>query len=163
MIIQETTVEKVLDAITNNEAYSEEIRSRFNETQEDYLAYLEREVYSLISDPEKDLLLFILYALHEFVNKEMGSVEPLELHHYFDAEEKMWKMYEELIKSPFKERVTPFFELIDEEEALAFVEDLLVDAENEEDEDLHIDAAGKDVIWNVSAAFIYLMTKNKTK
>lgn len=155
MIIQEATVEKVMEEVASDEVYSEKIRVDFNETQEDYLTYLEREVYSLISDPEKDLLLFILYALNEFMVKEKGEASPIELHKYFDAEEKMWQMYEDGIKKPFKERITPFFEEIDEEEALAFIEDLLVEAEGEEDEDLLIDPAGRDVIWNVSAAFVY--------
>ncbi len=159
MIIQEATVEKVIGEVSSNESYSEEIRGRFNEKQEDYLAYLEREVYSLISDPEKDLLLFMLYALHECILEEKGKVEAIQLHEYFDTEEVMWKMYEEKIKSPFSERITPFFDLIDEEEALALVEDLLAEGEAEEDEDLHIDPAGRDVIWNVAAAFIHVMVK----
>jgi len=154
MIIQEKTVEAVMEQVASSEEYSETIRTNFNTIQEDFLAYLEREVYSLISDPEKDLLLFILYAIQEFATKDKGKVEPIELHSYFDIEESMWKMYEEKIKSPFKERVTPFFEKIDEEEALAFIEDLLVEAGESEDEDLVIDPAGRDVIWNVSAAFV---------
>ncbi len=159
MIIQEKTVEDILEKVSESEAYGEEIRKRFNEGQEDFLAYVEREVYSLISDPEKDLLLFILYVLNECMQLEKGAVQPIVLTDYFDAEEKMWQLYEEGIKKPFKERVTPIFDLVDEEEALAFVEDVLVDAEQEEDEDVHIDEAGKDVIWNVCAAFTYLLTK----
>lgn len=158
MIIQENTIEKVMEDVAENEQYSEDIRSKFNENQEDFLAYLEREVYSLISDPEKDLLLFILYALHECAAIDSKEVKPIELHTYFDIEEGLWKIYEEGIKLPFKDRVTPFFEKIDEEEALAFVEDLLVEAEQEEDEELSIDPAGRDVIWNVSVAFIQAVT-----
>ena len=154
MIIQEKTIEVVMEELSSNEEYSEKIRKNFNTHQEDFLAYLEREVYSLISDPEKDLLLFILYAIQECAVKEKGTVEPIELHSYFDIEEALWKIYEEKIKSPFNERVTPFFDRIDEEEALAFIEDLLVEAGEEEDEDLVIDPAGRDVIWNVSAAFV---------
>ena len=85
MIIQEATVEKVIGEVSSNESYSEEIRGRFNEKQEDYLAYLEREVYSLISDPEKDLLLFMLYALHECILEEKGKVEAIQLQEYFDT------------------------------------------------------------------------------
>jgi hypothetical protein len=158
MIIQEKTIEKVMEEVASNEVYSEEIRTTFNTNQEDYIAYLEKEVYSLISDPEKDLMLFMLYSINEFTSKDKGNVASIELHNYFDTEEEMWKMYEEKIKSPFKERITPFFEAIDEEEALAFVEDLLIEAENEEDEDLVIDPAGRDVIWNVCAAFIKVVT-----
>ncbi len=158
MIIQEKTIDAVMEEIAGNEEYSESIRTNFNTVQEDFLAYLEREVYSLISDPEKDLLLFILYAIQECILKDKGSVEAIELHSYFDVEEAMWKMYEEKIKSPFSERVTPFFERIDEEEALAFIEDLLVEAGQVEDEDLVIDPAGRDVIWNVCAAFVEQLT-----
>jgi len=156
MNIDETTIDNILIKLDQEESYDLRLTEQFTETFEDYQVYLEKEIFPILTPSEADLLLFIHNVIHESLNVKKASIRVFELHEFFDLEDTLWKAFEDNIKLPFQERITPVFEEIDEEDALAFVEDLLV--EPDDDTETKISASGRDVIWNVSAAFIKLVT-----
>ncbi len=152
MIIAEKTIQTILEQLETETSYQMRLLEQFETKYEDFLAYLGQEILSILNEKEGDLLLFILSVLEEAFQRHNPTTDLFELNQYFDTEERMWTVYEEQLKLPFRDRITPYFESIDEEEALAFIEDLLT--EDEEDEDPFLGNTGRDIIWNCSAAFV---------
>lgn len=151
MIIAESTVETVLSDLDADETYQQELLAHFEDKYEDYLTYLGQEILTILDEKEGDFFLFILSVIEECLQRHDVRNEQFELTKYFDIEERMWTLYEDNLKVPFRERITPYFEQIDEEEALAFIEDLLSD----DDEDGPVVGnTGRDIIWNCCTAFI---------
>lgn len=152
MIIAESTINAIIEKLEEDEGYQASLQEQFEAKYEDFLAYLEHEILSILNEKEGDLLIFILSVVEEAFQKHNYNKELFELPTFFDTEERMWTVYEENLKQAFRERITPYFDSIDEEEALAFIEDLLTD--DTEDEETFLGNTGRDIIWNCSAAFV---------
>lgn len=157
MQITEQIIDDIVIQLEKDSDYQSTIVEQFEKIYEDYLAYLDQDVLPLLNEEERDLLLFILAVIVEANMRTNKEINVFDLDQYFDAEEGMWASYEDNLKMGFRERITPIFEQIKEEDALAFVEDLLIDddtVEGQEDEANFLSSTGRDIIWNVSAAFI---------
>lgn len=157
MQITEQIIDDIVIQLEKDSDYQSTIVEQFEKIYEDYLAYLDQDVLPLLNEEERDLLLFILAVIVEANMRTNTEINVFDLDQYFDAEEGMWASYEDNLKMGFRERITPIFEQIKEEDALAFVEDLLIDddtVEGQEDEANFLSSTGRDIIWNVSAAFI---------
>lgn len=157
MIITETNIDNILDQLEADQSYQETLTSRLEVMYEEYVNYLNQEIVTILSEEEGDLLFFIHSILLEAFLRGDDSLKIFEMDAFYNAEEAMWSSYEDNIKAPFRDRINSVFEASKEEDALAFVEDSLV--EPEEDEDFQLSSTGRDVIWNVSAAFVEVLTK----
>lgn len=156
MIINESDIEEIFQSIDKDANVGLKWLDSFNETLKDYRIYLDEEVLKLLSEEERDVLLFIQSSLFYILFQKQENLH-IDLSSFFDQEEKNWNIYESLIREPFNERLNPFFDLYDEEEALAFIEDCLTkDPDNEQD---ILSAPGRDIIWNVSCAFLVQLCK----
>ena len=163
MIIQEKMIDEIISKVHEEEMYSTKLSDQFSADFEDFIVYLEKEVFTVLKEHEAELMIFLQQVIYEaFLNS--GKREPIsyELHDFFDLEENAWEIYENNIKKPFKDRITPIFERYKEEDAFAFVEDLLVDPEDSEEGDEGISNEGRDIIWNVTVAFILLLVKKSS-
>lgn len=156
MIIKEEKIDSILERLESDEDYKKEITDQFEQLYTEYFTYINQEILKMLNEQEGDLLMFIHTVLTEAFLSNDQELKFFELTSFFDIEEMMWTTYEENIKAPFRERITPVFEDCAEEDALAFVEDLLIEPEEEEEE--IISTAGRDIIWNVSAAFIKVIS-----
>lgn len=156
MIIKEERIDNILEKLESEEEYKQEISDQFEQLYPEYFLYLSQEIMKMLNEAEGDLLFLIHTVLTEAFLSDNKELKVFELTDFFDAEEMMWTAYEDSIKAPFRERITPVFEESEEEDALAFVEDLLIEPEDEEEE--LISSAGRDIIWNVSAAFIKIIS-----
>lgn len=157
MIITEATIDSILEKLEAEESFQETLTSRFEAMYDEYANYLNQEIIPLLSEEEGDLLYFIHSILLEAFLRADDSLKIFEMDDFYDAEEAMWSTYEDNIKAPFRDRITSVFEASEEEDALAFIEDALVDPED--GEDFQLSATGRDVIWNVSAAFVQVLAQ----
>jgi len=155
MIVAEQTVELILQKLDEDDSYQSVLLSQFEEKYEDYCGYLGQEILPILNSEEGDLLMFVLSVIEEGFQRHELNHELFELTVYFDMEEKMWSMYEDQLKVPFRDRVTPYFDQIDEEEILAFVEDTLIADPDEESS--FLGNTGRDIIWNVCASFVAVL------
>lgn len=156
MIIKESDIEKVFQSIDKDPNVGLKWLDAFNETLKDYRIYLDEEVLKLLSEAERDVLLFIQSSIFHILSQKEDNLR-IDLPSFFDQEEKNWNIYESLIREPFNERLNPFFDLYDEEEGLAFIEDCLT--KDPDDEKDILSAPGRDIIWNVSCAFLVQLCK----
>lgn len=152
MIIQEADIIQALEMF-DRPGTGEQWLERFQIDQEDFHHYLDQEVFKVLNEAERDLCLFILSVIFYILTQKNLPVT-FDLQAFFDQEEKNWNLYEQGIRDPFRERIDPFFELSDEEEALAFIEDALLEDEDEAETQTPITHVGRDIIWNVCAAFV---------
>ena len=129
-MIQESTIERILDRLeTGMDDYEQEI-SDFAEAQPHLVAYLANEENEAFTEPELELLLFGALVIYQSITDErtepaMATPERIE-----KAEEANYNVAN-AIKGSLRAKLDPFFEDTNEEELLAFAEDLVSDDEGE--------------------------------
>ncbi|MBB4078926.1 hypothetical protein GGR28_001543 [Lewinella aquimaris] len=131
-MISETTIERTLARLENaSEDYETEIRD-FAESQPELMEYLTNEDVEAFTERERELLLFAALVIFQSVEDEKSGVPEVSGEQIAAAEESNYETMGEA-KGSFRDRLNPFFEQSREEDLLAFVEDLLL-AEDGEDE-----------------------------
>ena len=157
MKITEELLDKVVHQIESNEEYFGAIQEDFFSKNEDFISYLTEDIFKNLTEDEMNLLVFILVVINQSLG-DRRSNEVISIDDYMDIEESNWELYEKNLKMNFRDRLNPFFETYDEEDAFAFIEDSLQD--DEEDEEMTISNVGRDIIWNVSVAFTVAITED---
>ena len=124
-MIQEATIEKVLNRLENStETLDEQVQDLASQ-QPELMGYLMNEDVEAFMEAERDLLLFAALVIYESVRAEGGGRRAITGKALTEAEERHYELLQQT-KGPFRDRVTPFFEQSEEEELLAFIEDLTV-------------------------------------
>ena len=127
-MIQESTIERVLDRLeAGGEDYAQELQD-FAEAQPHLVAYLTNEEHALLTEEEQALLLFGALVIYEAVNDQLVAPAAVPEFAIGEAEERNFALLPE--KGNFRDRLTPLFADSEEEELLAFAEDLLVPEED---------------------------------
>ncbi|MCP9234412.1 hypothetical protein [Lewinella sp. JB7] len=131
-MISEQTIERTLARLERaGDDYETEIRD-FAESQPDLMDYLTNEDVEAFTERERELLVFAALVIFQSVDDERAGLTEVTGDQIAAAEERNYEIIG-AAKGNFRDRLTPFFEQSEEEELLAFVEDLLL-AEDGEDE-----------------------------
>ncbi len=129
-MIQEATIERILERIESGmDDFSAEIQD-FVEAQPHLAAYLTNEDSDTLNEDERTLLLFGAIVIYQSVMDERTIPGVISEEMVGQLEEENYALMPE--KGAFRERLTPFFEDSEEEELLAFAEDLIVTEADEE-------------------------------
>lgn len=137
-MIEEKYIQEYLDAL----AEAEPSKSSLNE---ELLIYLESEMFSSLSTSEKNTLIFCCEVIQESYKLKHHELPPFSFDTFSEYEEINWTLREE--KDSWEETKNEFFKDFNEEDLLAFVEDILVD---DEDNDLSM----------ISKEFIFITCKS---
>ncbi|MEL7163092.1 MAG: hypothetical protein AAFN92_20195, partial [Bacteroidota bacterium] len=130
-MIQEATIERILARLESGaDDFAVEIQD-FAHAQPELMTYLTDEDNEAFTEAERELLLFGALVIYQSVTDERTEPEGIAGTAIGKAEEANYAIMGQT-KGSFRDRVTPFFEQSEEEEILAFIEDLLV-AEAEDD------------------------------
>jgi hypothetical protein len=114
------------------------------------LAYLTSETHDILTEAEREYLLFLGIVLWKSVRKEHPEKEiAVEPDFLEEAEEEAWTLLQESKERAFHRRITPFFEGYPQEDLLAFVEDTLA-----ADEDSPITQTGREPLFVASKAIL---------
>ncbi len=107
-------------------------------------AYLFSEGLSLLTDEERNMLLYMILVIRKAYLKthDGKDPEPVSEEELGTAEEKNWTAFNESSAKTFRERLDIFFENTPQEDLLAFIEDVLMDEEEE-----WVTQAGRDYIF----------------
>ena len=131
-LIQEATIYRVLDRLERGtEDYETEIRD-FAESQPELTDYLTNDDTEAFTEDERGLLLFAALVIFQAVDDERSGVPEASGEAIAKAEEHNYEVFGQTRGGTFRDRLTPFFEESEEEELLAFVEDLVLAEEEEE-------------------------------
>lgn len=129
-MITEATIERVLDRLeAGGDDFALEIQD-FAQAQPHLTAYLTNEENDSLNEEERTLLLFGAIVIYQSVTDQLAEPAEASEEMIGQAEEENYALMPE--KGSFRDRLTPFFEDSEEEDLLAFIEDLLV-AEEEDD------------------------------
>lgn len=141
--IPETTIETIAAKIGQNEETYQQTVVRFSEEYPLILAYLLSENFDVLTEEEKEYLLYLTTVI-VFSAKEEGVPDTTSVTEKMigEIEEKNWELLQASKGKSFRERVDVFFEKYPQEDLLAFVEDALV-----EDEDSFVTKVGRAPIF----------------
>jgi len=129
-VIQEATIERVLKRLeSGTDDFDVEIQD-FAEEQPHLTAYLTNEDSDTLNEEERTLLLFGATVIYQSVMDERTVPNVISETMIGQAEEENYALMPE--KGAFRDRLTPFFVDSEEEELLAFAEDLIVAEADEE-------------------------------
>ncbi len=154
-MIPQTAIEDALDALDDEGAVEEAILE-FAQVQTPYLQYLQTEGFELLSGDERDYLQYLALVIYAAVVDEEEHVRTLRGEQIETWDERCWEWMQEGSNRSMSQRFDTFFERIDEEELLAFVEDSLVDPEPDDVEGA--DAPLFDSAENRELGFVALAT-----
>ena len=135
MIITEKDIEQIVAAIE-----SEKFEDKFSEAEPHYWHYLNSETFTSLTEVEHQLLFFINSVIYHACKEQLDDDYEFDIEDYQAFEEQNWGIREST--KSWEETVNTFFEDYEEEDLLAFVEDMLADEENES-----ITQVGKEVIF----------------
>ena len=129
-MIQEATIERVLDRLeSGTDDYEIELQD-FAEAQPNLMAYLTNEEHGALNEEEQSLLLFGALVIYQSVNDQLVEPAVAPVAAIGEAEEHNYEILPE--KGSIRDRFTVLFEDSEEEELLAFAEDLLAPGEDNE-------------------------------
>ena len=140
MFISETIIDNVVAALEEVD-FEQEIAD-FTEDYPVLIEYWGSEDFSLLTQEEQELMLYILLVLVKSVEKAKGTLPPLSSETLENAEEHNWERLEAVTAKHFHDRMDIFFDNYAQEDLLAFVEDNLV-----EDDDSLVTKEGREPMF----------------
>lgn len=125
-MIKEITIDRILarleSAVTD---YETEIAD-FADSQPELMDYLTNDDVEAFTLPERELLLFAALTIFQSVEEERAGLKTVTGDAIAAAEELNYERISTSKAPTFRDRLTPFFEDSDQEDLLAFVEDITV-------------------------------------
>jgi hypothetical protein len=129
--ISEEDIDIAIGEIEAN-GITEEMIEAFKSSQPIVFAYLFSDSFDLSTQDEKEYLLYLVMVAWKAISKvhpEMNEVEEEEIG---ESEEKNWELINNVSATKFRDRLTILFENSNQEDLLAFAEDMLTELEEEE-------------------------------
>lgn len=130
MFISETVIDKVILQLEN--ADHDKLVDAFAEDQPEILAYLLSEDSEMFSENEQELLMYLAIVIWQSVMAATPSTPLILTNVIEEAEEKNWEIWDNSKGRTFRDRLNVFFDKTDQEDLLAFIEDSLVDDEDQD-------------------------------
>lgn len=142
MIITEAEIEQIVNSIESGT-----FQDKFSEAEPLYWHYLNSESFTSLTEEEHQLLFFINSVIYHACKDQLEDDYEFDIEDYQAFEEQNWGIREST--KSWEETVNEFFEGYDEEDLLAFIEDMLVD-----DETKTLTQIGKEVIFISSKSYV---------
>lgn len=140
-MITEQQIESIIEEISKEK---EEAILAFVEGESNFSSYLLGEQFKLLSEEEKEVLLFVHIVVWNCYNKHIEHFD-FDVDDYMEAEETNWTLLDKL-KLKREEKLDVMFKDYDQEDLLAFVEDMV---DQEELSDL-----GKELVFVTAKSYI---------
>lgn len=151
MFISETIIDNVVVAL--EEADFEQEITDFTDDYPVLIEYWGAEDFSLLTQDERELMLYLLLVLTKSVEKAIGTLPDISDEALENAEERNWERLEKVTSKHFRDRMDVFFDKYPQEDLLAFVEDNLV-----EDEDSVVTKEGREPMFVALKSVIDVLT-----
>ena len=155
MFVSEDIIDEVVLELESAD-FEQEV-TLFGEKQPVLLGYVLSEDFELLTNDEREWLLYLVLVLWKAIEKVHEKVIPLSKNDLEAAEEANWERLEHVTAKRFRDRMTPFFEGYPQEDLLAFVEDNLT--EDEEDTENVVTKEGREPMFVALKSVIDVLTK----
>ena len=136
-MITEMQIDDIIDHLERQD--DKEIIDEISQAQPALLSYVLSEGFDMLSEEENKIMIFLFLVIYSAFGSDLEVVDPSDIE---SIEDKNWEMFNETTGTEFQDKITPFFKDYNQEDLLAFVEDTLVD-----DEDNPVTPEGRAVIF----------------
>jgi hypothetical protein len=140
------TEKEIDNCILEVEKNPEQFHLEFSNEQSDLINYLNIETIPSLIDIEKEILLFCLSIIYHTCKDKFDTAN-FDIEDFTAAEEENWAKRDKDIR--LEDSLDTFFNNYTQEDLLAFVEDMLID-----DEDQDLTRAGKEIIFISAKSYI---------
>lgn len=128
--VSEVIIDEISESLNQKEGDYENIVTTLQEEQAPLFGYIFSENLSVLTQEEREFLLYLLIVILKSAEKVSGTNQPVPKKELEDAEEFNWAILDNKAPGAFRDRLDTFFENYDQEDLLAFVEDALMDSED---------------------------------
>lgn len=142
--ISEKIIDNITKSLDNEENSYDEAIGDMQAKQPILFSYLLSESFKLLLEEEKEYLLYLALVIWKAVDLEVAALPLLDSEKIEEVEEKNWTLFNETKARKFNEKLDVFFDKYPQEDLLAFVEDALVD---DDDEDAFVTKEGKELLF----------------
>lgn len=159
--VSEQLIDQVALSLEGSTGAYEEAVEQLREEQPVVLAYLFNDELKVFTQPEKEYLLYLVIVLWKSIEQtNPGEIPVVSANAFTEKEEKNWSLLQEQKKRTFRDKLDVFFDQYEQEDLLAFVEDALV--EDEEDAEAVVTNEGREAIFVILRTIIDCWTKADT-
>lgn len=131
-IISESDIEQTLTWLEADPQQFEQAIDQLKEEQPQILAYLFSAAFDILTQNEKDLLLYLTIVIFLTYKQAREKLPIIDQDKIEETEEHNYTLFELTKAIEFRDRLDIFFENYPQEDLLAFVEDALTDEEEEQ-------------------------------
>ena len=156
--VSEKLIDAVIDELdTLNEDQYEEKMEAFATAQPVVVAYLfNDENLHLLTEDEQGFLQYLSLISWVAIEKENGSTEPVSEEMIGESEERNFEIIEASSGKNFRDRLTPFFKGYEQEDLLAFIEEAVLEDEN--DPEALVTKEGRESLFIAAKTVIDVLT-----
>lgn len=151
--ISEEKIESILSLIEKEEITIADGFTEFGQEQSAFVQFIASENFKILKEKEYDLLTFILLVIYHSCKSDKESPIPsqtIEAELIESVDEANWEIYNENGSQNYAKALDIYFKNYPQEDLLAFVEDSLVEDEEEET----ITTVGREIIFITSKTLI---------
>jgi len=129
--ISENIIDQVTEEIGESETAFKKATLELREEQPSVTAYIFSENFDLFTQGEKEYFLFLALVIFKSIKSEAGDLKNISENTLGKHEEINWQILGSVTAKKFRERIDIFFKNYHQEDLLAFVEDSLMEEEEE--------------------------------
>ncbi len=129
--VSETVIDQVVEKLGNDEISRAEGLENLELNQPAITGYFFSEGFSVFSQQEREYTLYLLLVIWESFRTINPESIPVDEDQLMEAEDQNWSLIETNKAQRFRDRLDVFFKDYPQEDLLAFVEDALLDEEDE--------------------------------
>ncbi len=141
MFVSEKVIDSISEALENAD-FEREIEI-FGKEQPALLGYVFSEDFELLTREEREYMLYLLIVLWKSIEQVEGELPVIHADNISEAEERNWELLDAVTETRFRDRMNVFFEDSDQEDLLAFIEDALI----EDDDDSVVTKEGREPMF----------------
>jgi hypothetical protein len=151
MFISETIIDNIVEELESAD-FEKEVAD-FSKKQPLLISYIFSEDFELLTQDEREYMLYLLLVVFKSIEKTAIKIPPLSKKALEIAEERNWELMETVTAKHFRDRLDVFFKDTKQEDLLAFIEDALV-----EDEDNIVTKEGREPMFIALKSIIDILT-----
>ncbi len=151
MFVSETIIDAVVEELEN--ANFENVIEHFGKKQPALIGYVFSEDFELLTQGEREWMLYLIIVMWQSVDKVKGHVPTLNKKALESAEERNWELLENVTTHRFRDRMDVFFNDSEQEDLLAFIEDSLI-----EDDDSVVTKEGREPMFVALKSVVDVLT-----
>lgn len=129
--IPEESIDKSIAYLEEDESNYDQALLTFTHSQPGITNYLLSEDFESLTEYEKELMLYMCIIIYQALKSVYPELPQLSADEIENAEEVNWGKLENVTAKKFKDRLDVFFHETPQEDLLAFLEDVLIEEEED--------------------------------